>query len=334
MIVGMGAAAFVVESAEAARERGLQPICEVLGDGHRQQRLPRHPARRRPHRAGDGGRRPPGRGARRRPARRSPRRRSSSRTRPTPRPAAAAPPPRSTRCGRPSAPTPTPSSSPTPRASPGTRWAPASRTSSRSRRWRPGSCRRCRTSRSPTPTWASSTCRPAAPTRCGYALRLAAGFGSQIAMSLLRWTPMPDGRHRAPNELGYAYRIVDPAAWQRWLDRISGMPGARLEVSTGGCASSTTAPLPAGQQGRGIMELRRRTAAPARTAPAPTAPTTAAAVPAAPSRPRRSRLDAAAAPAPAGRPAGSGIDRTGCRADGAAPPATRSPTRSSGSSPS
>ena len=31
MIVGMGAAAFVVESAEAARERGLQPICEVLG---------------------------------------------------------------------------------------------------------------------------------------------------------------------------------------------------------------------------------------------------------------------------------------------------------------
>ena len=31
MIVGMGAASFVVESAEAARERGLQPICEVLG---------------------------------------------------------------------------------------------------------------------------------------------------------------------------------------------------------------------------------------------------------------------------------------------------------------
>jgi acyl transferase domain-containing protein len=31
MILGMGAAAFVVESADAARERGLQPICEVLG---------------------------------------------------------------------------------------------------------------------------------------------------------------------------------------------------------------------------------------------------------------------------------------------------------------
>ena len=31
MIIGMGAAALVVESAAAARERGLQPICEVLG---------------------------------------------------------------------------------------------------------------------------------------------------------------------------------------------------------------------------------------------------------------------------------------------------------------
>ena len=30
MIIGMGAAGLVVESSEAARERGLQPICEVL----------------------------------------------------------------------------------------------------------------------------------------------------------------------------------------------------------------------------------------------------------------------------------------------------------------
>ena len=30
MIMGMGAAGLVVESAEAARERGVQPICEVL----------------------------------------------------------------------------------------------------------------------------------------------------------------------------------------------------------------------------------------------------------------------------------------------------------------
>ena len=63
-----------------------------------------------------------------------------------------------------------------------------------------------------------------------YALRLAAGFGSQVAMSLLRWTPVPDGRRRAPGELGYAYRVVDQAAWQRWLDRIAGHTDSRLEV--------------------------------------------------------------------------------------------------------
>ena len=63
-----------------------------------------------------------------------------------------------------------------------------------------------------------------------YALRLAAGFGSQIAMALLRWTPVPDGRRRSPDDLGYGYRIVEPATWQRWLDRVSGQAGARLEV--------------------------------------------------------------------------------------------------------
>ncbi|MEI2825286.1 MAG: hypothetical protein V9F04_02010 [Dermatophilaceae bacterium] len=63
-----------------------------------------------------------------------------------------------------------------------------------------------------------------------YALRLAAGFGSQVAMTLTRWTPMPDGRHRAPDELGYAYRIIDQAAWQRWLDSLSGHTGSTLEV--------------------------------------------------------------------------------------------------------
>jgi acyl transferase domain-containing protein len=65
-----------------------------------------------------------------------------------------------------------------------------------------------------------------------HALRLAAGFGSQIAMSLLRWTPMSDRRHRSPSDLGYTYRIVDPHAWQRWLDSLAGHPGARLEIVT------------------------------------------------------------------------------------------------------
>ncbi len=63
-----------------------------------------------------------------------------------------------------------------------------------------------------------------------YALRLAAGFGSQVAMALLRWTPVADGRHRAPDQLGHTYRIADTEAWQRWLDTVAGHDGARLEV--------------------------------------------------------------------------------------------------------
>ncbi|HEX6567903.1 MAG TPA: acyltransferase domain-containing protein, partial [Acidimicrobiales bacterium] len=63
-----------------------------------------------------------------------------------------------------------------------------------------------------------------------FALRLAAGFGSQISMVLLRWTPVPDRVHRSPDELGYEYRIVDRAAWQRWLSTIGDAADARLEV--------------------------------------------------------------------------------------------------------
>ncbi len=63
-----------------------------------------------------------------------------------------------------------------------------------------------------------------------YALRLAAGFGSQVAMALLRWTPVADGQRRAPDQLGHGYRIADAAAWQRWLDRLAGHEDARLEV--------------------------------------------------------------------------------------------------------
>jgi acyl carrier protein len=63
-----------------------------------------------------------------------------------------------------------------------------------------------------------------------YALRLAAGFGSQIAMLLLRWTAPADGRRRAPTDLGFVYRVSDDAAWRSWLARVSGRGHARLEV--------------------------------------------------------------------------------------------------------
>ncbi len=54
MIMGMGAAALVVESEDAVRERGMRAICEVLATQYRQQRLPRHPPERQPRQPGDG----------------------------------------------------------------------------------------------------------------------------------------------------------------------------------------------------------------------------------------------------------------------------------------
>ncbi|HEX4982311.1 MAG TPA: SDR family NAD(P)-dependent oxidoreductase [Ilumatobacteraceae bacterium] len=85
-----------------------------------------------------------------------------------------------------------------------------------------------------------------------YALRLAAGFGSQISMLLLRRTPAPDGQRRGPDELGYAYRISDPARFGAWLKRISGDPAAELEVAKRrlqlvdhGPAATNPGPVPA-----------------------------------------------------------------------------------------
>ena len=63
-----------------------------------------------------------------------------------------------------------------------------------------------------------------------YALRLGAGFGSQISMTLLRWIASADGARRSPDNLGYAYRIADQTAWSAWLSQMSGQPAADLEV--------------------------------------------------------------------------------------------------------
>jgi acyl transferase domain-containing protein/acyl carrier protein len=63
-----------------------------------------------------------------------------------------------------------------------------------------------------------------------YALRLGAGFGSQISMALLRWVKTKAGVRRAPDALGYVYRIADEATWNRWLTEIAGCANPQLEV--------------------------------------------------------------------------------------------------------
>jgi acyl transferase domain-containing protein/NAD(P)-dependent dehydrogenase (short-subunit alcohol dehydrogenase family)/acyl carrier protein len=63
-----------------------------------------------------------------------------------------------------------------------------------------------------------------------YALRLGAGFGSQISLSLMRWVPSADGSRPSPNHLGYEYRLDDPLVWQHWLQQVSGSSTPQLEV--------------------------------------------------------------------------------------------------------
>ncbi len=63
-----------------------------------------------------------------------------------------------------------------------------------------------------------------------YAIHLGAGFGSQISMMLLRWVKTKDGVRRAANALGYAYRIAEPETWNAWLTTVAGRSSAELEV--------------------------------------------------------------------------------------------------------
>ena len=196
MILGMGATALVVEAADAARERGLRADRRGARHRDRQQRLPRHPARRRAHRAGDGAA-----GRRRRAALRARPARSIARElrlRLARDLHAGARRQRRGRGGR---------------AAPGLRrrrradrrrqhqglhrppdGRRPSRTWSRSRCSRPASCRRSRTSARSIPTSGRLNLSRGGLYPVRYALRLGAGFGSQITMTLLRWVPPPDGR--------------------------------------------------------------------------------------------------------------------------------------------
>ncbi len=105
-----------------------------------------------------------------------------------------------------------------------------------------------------------------------YALRLGAGFGSQICMTLLRWTQSPDGRRPAPNALGYRYRIEDAAAWNSWLQRLTGYDSPELEIVQRTLRAKDQGPTAKTENGNGAAALPP--AAPqveARPEPAPAA---------------------------------------------------------------
>ena len=153
-----------------------------------------------------------------------------------------------------------------------------------------------------------------------YALHLGAGFGSQISMTLVRRVKTKDGVRPNPNALGYAYRIADPAAWDAWLTRIAGHPVANLEVvhhtlrvKDNGVAAraaevaqkSRPAPvLVSTPAPSAVVEVRTATPAPVvRATPAPVAVLEAKpAAPAPPAAAEPSAKVAAVAPAPAAPP--------------------------------
>ena len=63
-----------------------------------------------------------------------------------------------------------------------------------------------------------------------YAIHLGAGFGSQISMTLLHWIKPKSGIRPSANALGYAYRITDETVWNAWLANIAGRAVYDLEV--------------------------------------------------------------------------------------------------------
>ncbi len=104
-----------------------------------------------------------------------------------------------------------------------------------------------------------------------YALRLGAGFGSQISMTLLRRSGAAAVRP-GPNALGYSYRIADAAAWQGWLDRVAG-ERSELEVV------QRTLRVRNGDAPAAVVTVEKaREEAPVAAAPAPEAPVAKAAV--------------------------------------------------------
>ena len=134
-----------------------------------------------------------------------------------------------------------------------------------------------------------------------YALRLAAGFGSQISMLLLRWTPVADGRRRHPEELGYEYRIADQAVWKTWLRGLSRQAEPQLEVvkrhlrvvDTGPATNGALTPVPVAEPVAAPAPVIARRAR--RRGPRPSRPPAPVAAPVAPP----SRPGARPPPAPA-----------------------------------
>jgi len=137
-----------------------------------------------------------------------------------------------------------------------------------------------------------------------YAIHLGAGFGSQISMMLLRWVKTKDGIRPSPSALGYAYRITDASAWSAWLKTVAGRPAADLEIVHRTLRVRDEGSAPVADTAQQSRTAPAKTTVPTRTAqaPPPTPVVTAKPAPPPPSsiaEPEpKVRGDAAATPAP------------------------------------
>ena len=113
-----------------------------------------------------------------------------------------------------------------------------------------------------------------------YALRLGAGFGSQISMTLLHWVAPADGARTSPHALGYASRIADQNVWSAWLSRVAGQPAVNLEVvqrtlrvkdPAAQAAHAAPAPVQPAVETKAAPAVKHQAPAPSPQPPAPVA---------------------------------------------------------------
>ncbi len=209
MIIGMGAAALVVESAEAARERGIQPICEVLSTVTANSAF--HGTRLDVQHIGQMMEDLVAKAEARSGIRvsRSRRRQFSFPTKLTPPHAAAARRRRSTRCVTSSATVADRIVIANTKGFTGHAMGAGIEDVVAVKALETGCVPPVANFKEVDPELGQLNLSKGGAYPVEYALRLGAGFGSQISMTLLHWVTTKDGVRPSPNALGYAYRIAD-----------------------------------------------------------------------------------------------------------------------------
>ena len=264
MIMGMGAAALVVESAEAAARTRHPADLRSAERGDRQQRLPRHAAGCAAHRPGDGEPGAPGRSAQRHFARTRWRRRwCSFRTKPTRRRAAAAPRRRSTRCASVFGDAADQIVIANTKGFTGHAMGTGIEDVVAVKALETGCVPPVANFKEVDPELGPLNLSKGGVYPVEYALRLGAGFGSQISMTLMRWVPVQDGARPQPECAGL--RVSHRRC--SGLERLDQRAGRRVGGTGSGAADVARAATEAGARPQRRSRWSRCVAVPVRSFP-------------------------------------------------------------------